>query len=96
MANIDLRASVSVTVQFTISEEEARALDALVGYGDDSFIKEYEDHFFKIFYTRLGEHYMKPHEKGLRKFFQSIRDIMPGLLSRTDKARKTFNGEEGK
>lgn len=93
MAKLDVKASVTVTIQFTISEEEARALDALVGYGDKEFLKEYDEHFFKIFYSRLGEHYMKPHEKGLRSVFQNIRETMPNLLQRADKARKAFQGD---
>ncbi len=94
MANLDPRASISLTVQFTVTEEEARALDALVGYGDDSFIKAYEEHFFKVFYKQLGENYMKPHEQGLRTFFKSIRSMMPGILERANKAREQFTGRK--
>lgn len=70
---------------FTVNESEARALDALAGYSDDAFIK--------VFYERLGEHYLKPHEKGLRSLFESIRASIPEYLKRTDQARKAFREE---
>ncbi len=82
MADINAQARLEVTVTFRISEEEARALDGLVGYGDDAFI----EHFKK----NLGTHYIRDHEEGLRSFFKSIRGAMPGILHRTDAARKAF------
>lgn len=82
MAKIVQRPDVKLEVVFACTEPEARALDALVGYGDDAFVE--------AFYEKLGKHYMEPHEKGLRSFFQSIRDQMPAILSRTDEARKVF------
>ncbi len=74
--NIDLRVTLS------INEVEARALDALTGYGHDEFIK--------AFYQFLGQHYMAPHEAGLRSFLASIRDTLPVILANTDTARKAF------
>lgn len=60
---------------------EVRALDALVGYGDDAFVK--------VFYEHLGKHYMQPHEAGLK----SVRELVPGILRRTDDARLVFTGQ---
>lgn len=57
--------NISAELTLTISEEELRALDALAGYGDDAFIK--------AFYKVMGESYLKPHERGLRTFLDSIR-----------------------
>jgi hypothetical protein len=82
MAQITARPRIELFVQFTINEEEARALDALTGYGDDAFIK--------AFYENLGAAYMKSHEEGLRMFLKSVRAFMPGILSSTDNARKAF------
>jgi hypothetical protein len=82
MAKIVQNASVTISLTFTVSETEARALDALVGYGTDDFLK--------VFYEHLGTHYMKPHEAGLRSLFESIRDSVPSYLSRADRARKAF------
>lgn len=67
------------------NEAELRALDALVGYGVEGFLK--------VFYAQIGQHYMKPHEAGLRLLFKSVREIVPGILHRTDDARSVFIGE---
>lgn len=83
MAKIEGYGNLQLEVKFTVDEIEARALDALVGYSDDEFLK--------AFYERLGSHYMKPHEKGLRSLFKSIRDQMPTILNKIDRARKTFH-----
>lgn len=83
MAQIIGRPKIELQVTIALSENEARALDALVIYGDDAFIK--------AFYEKLGKAYMEPHEAGLREFFQSVRDQMPHVLSRVDEARSVFN-----
>lgn len=69
-------------VTLTVTEIQARALDALVVYGDDAFINN--------FYEFLGKHYMQPHEQGLRSLFKEIRSEMPTTLARFDEARKVF------
>lgn len=83
MAKISGQAKVEMTLTFTVTESEARALDALAGYGDDSFIKH--------FYEKLGRHYMEPHEKGLREFLKSIRSEVAPILSRATEAREVFH-----
>lgn len=83
MAQIYQAPKVDLVLTFVVNEAEARALDALAGYGDDAFIK--------AFYEKLGTHYMVPHEHGLRSFLKSIRDFVPNALSRLDHARKAFD-----
>jgi hypothetical protein len=63
----------------TLSEEEARALEALAGYGDDAFIK--------AFYERLGKAYMGPHEAGLRSLFANATSKLGSALKKIDAAR---------
>lgn len=82
MAQICNSTDINLKVTFVVNEAEARALDALVGYGDDAFVK--------VFYEKLGQAYMAPNEAGLRSFFKSIRSEMPGILTRLDKARESF------
>jgi hypothetical protein len=82
MAKIATHAAVELRLGIELDEPEARALVALVGYGADSFLK--------VFYEHLGEHYLKPHEKGLRSLFDSIAETVPEYLQRIDTARKTF------
>ena len=83
MAKITQQPTVQIEITFTINESEARALDALAGYGDDAFIKHFKE--------TLSAHYIRGHEDGLREFLSSIRGCVSGILSRADKARKTFN-----
>jgi hypothetical protein len=82
MAEIHAKPELGLKVRLTITEGEARALDALAGYGDDAFIK--------TFYKECGRHYLEPHEASLRLFLKTVRDLMPGVLSRMDNARKAF------
>ena len=84
-AKSTLRMTFELTI--TVDEEEARALEALIGYGDDAFLK--------VFY-RLGTHYMEPHEQGLRKFFATLREVVPSALSRMAEAQKAWRGEKKK
>lgn len=74
---------VSATMQF--NESELRALDALVGYGVEGFLK--------VFYAQMGKHYMQPHEAGLRLLFKSIGSTVPTILAAADDARMVFTGE---
>jgi hypothetical protein len=82
MAQIFVQPKLELNLTFTVTEEEARALDALVGYGDDAFIKAFKE--------SLGSHYMEKHEQGLRSFFVTIRKWMPTILGALDKAKTSF------
>lgn len=85
MAEIKQHGHVTAEMTIKISEAEARALDALSGYGDDAFIKHFKEN--------LGTAYMRDHEAGLREFLSSVRGCVSGFLSRIDKARAAFNGK---
>lgn len=80
MSNINVGVQVSATIVLT--ETEIRALDALVGYGIDSFLT--------VFYEKLGEHYMKPHESGLRSLFENIQQNVRPAIHEVDWHRKTL------
>lgn len=73
---------IELQVLFNVSEDEARALHALAGYGDDEVVR--------VFYTYLGRSYMEPHENGLRTLLATIREQMPAILDRVDGARRAF------
>jgi hypothetical protein len=85
MAEIVQHPQVEVTATMQFNEAELRALDALVGYGIDGFLQ--------AFYAKLGKHYLQPHEDGLRLLFKSVSANVPGILGRTDDARRVFTGE---
>lgn len=73
---------IDLHVDIRLSEAEIRALDALAGYGTDAFLK--------VFYAQMGQHYMQPHEAGLRSLFEAIRRDLAPILRRQDAARKAF------
>jgi len=72
------RIVVSAVIEF--DEEELRVLDALTGYGDESFLK--------FFYEKMGRAYLGPHEKAFRKLFPELRKVAQGVLSTADEARR--------
>lgn len=89
MAKIDSRATIQATVTLALSESEAAALDALVGYGVEPFLK--------VFYKELGEAYLKPHEAGLRSLFESVSAGDASVyahLRRSADAREVFYGRK--
>jgi hypothetical protein len=86
MATIVSKPRIELRLTIALTEDEARALDALAGYGDDEFIK--------AFYEVLGKAYMEPHEAGLRLFLSTIREEMPRQLARVDEARKLFEANQ--
>lgn len=55
---------VSARAVLTLDEKEICALDALVGYGIDPFLK--------VFYEKMGRAYLEPHEAGLRSLFETV------------------------
>lgn len=76
------RTKISFSVDCTLSEIEARALGALVGYGTDEFLA--------AFYKHMGKAYLEPHEAGLRSLFAKIKsDVVPALCH-VDTARRAL------
>ncbi len=83
MAKIVGKPNVGLEFNFQLNEAEARALDALVGYGTDKFLE--------VFYQKLGKAYLSPHEQGLRSLFDAVRKNVPPLISRLNDAKSAFN-----
>lgn len=80
MSEIKSVATLEVKVILILNEAEARAFDALVGYGHKEFLN--------AFYDKLGRAYMEPHEKGLISLFETVRQKLPHHLKKIDDARK--------
>ena len=78
--SIHTRVEVTLRAAIELDEQELGALDALVGYGVDPFLK--------VFYEKLGKAYMQPHEAGLRSLFEKIRAEVPSALRKVHDARK--------
>lgn len=55
---------VDVQVELILNEDELLALDALLGYDLEVFLK--------IFYEKMGRAYLEPHEAGLRSLVRTI------------------------
>ena len=83
MNKIRSQSKVTSEVVLVLTEEEARALYNIVGYGHKPFTD--------WFYENLGKNYLKPHEQGLISLFETIKKELPQHLSRIDKARKVFS-----
>lgn len=72
MASARNTAAISFSTTLTLNETEIRALDALTGYGADSFLK--------VFKETCGETYIRDHEAGVKSLFEAIcRDVGPAL-----------------
>lgn len=73
------RISLNYEVHLVLSETEARALDAIVGYGFDDFMKVFKEH--------MGKHYISGHERGAETLFSSVRDAVGPQLSHITASR---------
>lgn len=69
---VKIKTDVKVTATVELNEGHLRALDALIGYGDDAFLR--------AFYVKLGKNYMKPFERDLRDLFDHLRGTVPQAL----------------
>ena len=83
MAEIKSSSQMDFQVTLKLTEIEARALEAIVGYGAKEFLN--------CFYEHLGKHYLQPHETGVISLFSTIKDELPKHLYRFDKCRKTWS-----
>lgn len=86
MSKFNAVAQINPEITIRLTEGEARALDALAGYGFKSFIE--------MFYKHLGKVYMEPYEKNLESLFEKIRGEsgIGTFISRTEAARAVFSG----
>lgn len=76
------KASVDFTFHLIITETEMRALDGLVGYGFEAFIK--------VFYEKLGKAYMEQHEAGLKNLFARIEELRDNLGAVDDLKKQAY------
>lgn len=82
MAEIKPSVKIEGSITLTLTETEARALEAIAGYGDEAFLE--------CFYKHLGTSYLRPHAAGVTSLFERIRRDIPHALSRFDAARMAF------
>lgn len=76
------KTEITAKVVIELTEVEARALDAMAGYGHEPFLEG--------FYNNLGKSYMQPHEKGVISLFEMIRNELPTYLKKIDAVKKAI------
>src|SRR5688572_32993004 len=74
MSNVKTNVIIEGKIYVELTEGEARALEAIVGYGPDEFVK--------WFYRNLGKHYLQPHENHTRSLFETLRHGLSRELSK--------------
>ena len=84
MAVFESSPTIELHLTMRITEPEARALEAMAGYGAEEFVK--------ALYDKLGRAYMQQHESGLLSFLRSCHELIPSHLSRVSEARAVFTG----
>lgn len=80
---IRVKAHIEPEITFTVTESEARAMEALAGYGTDPFLE--------VFYKHMGKAYLQPHESGLRSLFEILRQKTNIELNKISEAKAIFN-----
>jgi len=68
--------SVDLSINLTLSVEEAKALNEITGYGIEPFLKGYKE--------KLGSHYIDKHEKGMRSLFGTIKTSLPKEINKAE------------
>ncbi len=85
MAQATNKVTVGFSTTLTLNETEIMALEALVGYGADAFLK--------VFKANLGTCYIRDHEEGVRSLFKAIgRDVLPAHRAIVDARRDLIDG----
>lgn len=80
IATAEMKAEFHIT--FVLSKSEAKALDAIAGYGTEPFLK--------VFYEKMGQSYLKPHEKGLVSLFSRIMKELPKEVKKIEEAQSAL------
>lgn len=79
---IDAKAKVDVqmNITLTLTIEEAKALNAIAGYGTKPFLD--------LFYEKMGKHYLQPQEKDFILFLEKCQYQIPKEISKIERAKK--------
>ncbi len=78
--NVKLNHRVTTTATLVLDEVEIRALDAMCGYGYESFMRAFKE--------KLGKAYLEGYEVGIARLFESIDRVCKPAIAEVDKARK--------
>lgn len=74
--------SMEFAVNIQLTEGEARAWDAIVGYGWEAFISVFEE--------KLGKHYIAPYKVDAKRMFEQTRSTIGMQLHGIEAAKKAI------
>jgi len=78
----NIKVKINYSVLLTLTEIEARALDAITGYSFKDFIK--------VFKKSMGESYIRGHEAGAESLFNNVRKQLGPSLNEVKKSRQNI------
>ncbi len=78
--NAKLNHRITTTATLVLDEVEIRALDAMTGYGHESFLRAFKE--------KLGQSYLHDHEQGIVRLFEAVDRVCRPAIAEVDKARK--------
>lgn len=81
---IDAKARVDVdySITLTLTVNEAKALEAIAGYGTQAFLE--------VFYAKLGRYYLQPTEKDVILFLEKCSHCLPQEIRKIEEAQKAI------
>lgn len=79
---IDAKAKIDVSFKITLelTVNEAKALNAIAGYGTKAFLEK--------FYAEMGKHYLQPTETDFILFLEKCQYQIPKEISKIERAAK--------
>ena len=77
------KANVAFAINFELTIKEAKALEAIAGYGVDAFLE--------VFYPKMGKHYLKANEDDFRALLVKIQSSLPNEIAKIDAAEKAIS-----
>jgi len=80
----EINTRIIFSIKCELTEQELRALDALVGYGFENFLK--------VFYEHMGKHYLEPYAQDLKALFDKVESLRPEI-GKIDTARKSLTNK---
>lgn len=87
--DINIKTKVDFKVTMELTENEAKALEAIIGYGFKPFIE--------MFYKHMGKHYLQPYESSAKALFEKRQEITYQLynIEQVREAVKKLNTNPG-
>ena len=84
MAKLSTKSEVKInlSINLNLTKNEASALNAIASYGEKNFLK--------VFYVRMGKHYLQPFECDFIGLLNKLRHELPPELHKIKEAEKAI------